>query len=489
MWSRAWERQPPPRADRHARARIRELRARAGLLLAVLDDDPTGSQAVHGVQLVTALERGVYDDALRGESDTCFVLTNTRSLDAPAAVRCDIEVAGDLYRVAEHRGRRLQLVSRSDSTLRGHVLEEVAALHEVRRSRLGAGFDGVLFAPAYLEAGRVTAGDVHWARVGDQLVPVGETEFARDASFGYRSSNLREFLAERSGGEVPADSVHSLSLSDIREGGPDRVRQVLSGVGGGAWVVVNATEYSDLETVALGVLAAQERGQSFLFRTGPSFVRALAGLEPSEPLRTEQIWPDGAPPGHGLIVVGSHVGQSTRQLAALRARGSTVDVELDVAALVSGGPDRAEDLVLELSRRVVRALPKADVLLYTSRTVIGGDSATGGAAGGATGATGSLAVARDVSHALAGIVRRALAARPAWVVGKGGITSHDVATHGLGIRRAEVVGQLLPGVVSVLRPLDAPAETLGVPYVVFAGNVGDDGTLGYVVDVLRGGKA
>jgi uncharacterized protein YgbK (DUF1537 family) len=84
-------------------------------------------------------------------------------------------------------------------------------------------------------------------------------------------------------------------------------------------------------------------------------------------------------------------------------------------------------------------------------------------------------------------VRGVRAAKPAWVVAKGGITSHDTAVGGLEIRRAEVVGQMLPGLVSVLRPVDAPPEMVGVPYVVFAGNVGDNDTLAYVIDVLRGG--
>jgi uncharacterized protein YgbK (DUF1537 family) len=84
------------------------------------------------------------------------------------------------------------------------------------------------------------------------------------------------------------------------------------------------------------------------------------------------------------------------------------------------------------------------------------------------------------------VVRVALAAKPAWVIAKGGITSHDVAVRGLGIRRAKVLGQLLPGLVSVFRPVDAAPEVVGTPYVVFAGNVGDETTLASVIDVVRG---
>src|SRR6266567_3779493 len=181
---------PPARQDGAAlRASIRAMRAADGMLLGVLDDDPTGSQAVHGVEVVTVLEEEAYATALAGPAGTCFVLTNSRSMEERAAAEINVQAARGLLSVAERRGRRLQLVSRSDSTLRGHLLAEVSALDSARRETAGRGYDGVLLAPAFLEAGRLTAGDIHWARVGGRLVPVGETEFARDAAFGYSASD------------------------------------------------------------------------------------------------------------------------------------------------------------------------------------------------------------------------------------------------------------------------------------------------------------
>jgi uncharacterized protein YgbK (DUF1537 family) len=478
---------PPARpGEEGLRESIRATRAAGDLLLGVLDDDPTGSQAVHDVQVVTVLEEDAYAAALAGPGATCFVLTNSRSLDGPAAAELTTRAARGLITVAGRRGTRIQLISRSDSTLRGHVMAEVTALQAVRRDMVGRGYDGVLLVPAFLEAGRVTAADIHWARTAAGLIPVGETEFAKDAAFGYGASDLRVFVAEKSGGTIQPEDVRSISLADIRLGGPGRVREVLASAAGGAWVVVNATEYSDLETVARAVLDAEREGQSFLFRTGPSFVRALSGLGPKPPLRGAQIWgaERGAQTegvragagGHGLVVVGSHVGQTSRQVAALRARAVTTDIELDVPAVLAGGPDvAAAPVVATIARRVTAALGHSDVLLYTSRAVVT-----------APDAAGSLTIARTVSAALSRIVRDALAARPAWVIAKGGITSHDVMRRGLGIRRAEVAGQLFPGTVSVFRPLDAAPEAIGMPFVVFAGNVGDDGTLAQVVAILHG---
>jgi len=468
---------PPARPDDGAlRASVRALRAADGLLLGVLDDDPTGSQAVHGIEVVTVLEAPAYQAALGGPAGACFVLTNTRSLDESAAARLTGQAARDLFAVAQQRGARIQLISRSDSTLRGHVLAEVAAIQAARREALGRGFDGVLLIPAFIEAGRLTAGDIHWARAGPELVAVGETEFARDPAFGYRASDLRDFLAERSGGTIRPEQVASISLEDIRLGGPDRVAERLAGVSGGSWVVVNGTEYTDLDTVARGVLLAQRAGRSFLLRTGPSFVRALAGQDPQPPLRGARIWPGGAggpPGGHGLIVVGSHVGRTSRQLAALRARRGTADIELDVPAVLAG----AGGVAAATARQAAAALRRSDVLLYTSRAVAAGRDPADG-----------LAIARTVSAALAQVVHDALAARPGWVLAKGGITSHDIATRGLGIRRAVVAGQLFPGVISVFHPVEAAPHAIGLPYVVFAGNVGDDGTLAQVVDILNGAR-
>ena len=345
------------------------MRAAGRVRLGVLDDDPTGSQAVHDVQVVTVLDEEAYGAALGGPAGTCFVLTNTRSLDEPAAVEINQRAARGLIAVAERAGDRLQLISRSDSTLRGHVMAEVAALQAVRRAAAGREFDGVLLVPAFLEAGRVTAGDIHWARLGADLVPVGETEFARDATFGYRASDLRDFVAEKSGGTIRPADVASISLADIRLGGPSRVQELLAQVRDGRWVVVNATEYSDLDTVACGVLRAEADGHSFLFRTGPSFVRALLGMGPKAPLRGAQIWPPESPAasGHGLVVVGSHVGQTSRQVAALIARGGVTGVELDVPALVRG-----DSVITPAVRQVAAALGHSDVLLYTSRTVVAG---------------------------------------------------------------------------------------------------------------------
>jgi uncharacterized protein YgbK (DUF1537 family) len=463
---------PPARVEPDARRRIRRALADAGRRIAVLDDDPTGSQTVHGVEVVTVVEPGELAAGLAEAGSTCFILTNTRSLAEADAVELNTRIGRLLFELADRLDAPIDVVSRSDSTLRGHVIAEVRALDAARREVTGRGFDGVLLAPAYFEAGRFTAGDVHWARVGTEVLPVSETEFARDATFGYAASDLREFVAEKSGGAVRPGDVLRITLEDIRLGGPGRVAEVLAGVTGGRFVVVNAVEYADLEVVVLGLLEAEAAGRCFLCRSGPSLVQPLAGLDPRGPLGASDIWAAGHPGGHGLVVVGSHVGLTSRQVAVARNRGGLAEVELDVAAVADAA--RRHGHVAEATRLVVSALEDSDVLLVTSRELRRGRDAAE-----------SLEISRRVSAAVTEVVRGALPAKPAWVVAKGGITSHDVAVRGLGIRRATVLGQLFPGLVSVFRPVDAAPEAVGTPYVVFAGNVGDETTLASVIDRFR----
>jgi uncharacterized protein YgbK (DUF1537 family) len=457
--------------DLTAAGRIRAARLAQGRRTAVLDDDPTGSQSVNGVSISAPGDDADYLEPLAAPGATCFILTNTRSLAEADAIEVNLHVAAKLIQLEQESGAPVDIVSRGDSTLRGHVLAEVTAIDEARKATTGRGYDGVLFAPAYFEAGRFTSGDVHFATVGGVRTPVGETEFAADATFGYRASNLREFVSEKSGGAIRVDDVLSIGLDDIREGGVERVAAILMEAHELAFIVVNGEDFPDFEVVVLAVEQAERAGRRFLFRAGPSFVRALIGLEGRPSLTATELWEGEEPRGHGLVVVGSHVGQTARQLARARERYALDDIELSVPEVLA---DASGDYVRGVATRVRQALATRDVLFTTSRSLIRHDDPET-----------SLAYARAVSAAVMEVVRVAIVQRPAWVIAKGGITSHDVAVHGLGMRRATVLGQFFPGMVSALRidRADDPAVE-GTRYVVFAGNVGDDDALADVIGML-----
>lgn len=445
---------------------IRAENVATGRRIAVLDDDPTGSQCVHDVSVAMIVDDNALSAGLHEAGDTCFVLTNTRGLEESVAVAETRRAVARLFALG--LDGPLDIVSRSDSTLRGHVVAEIDAIAAEYEVATGHAVDGVLFCPAMVEAGRTTFGDVHYARVDGENVPVGETEFARDSTFGYRSSNLRSFIEEKSGGSVTR--IESISLELISRG-VDAVAEFLAAVDGFTWVIVNATSYEELAVVVAGVRLAQRGGKHFIYRTGPSFLRPLAGLGPANNLGPADIPIETRRKAHGLVVIGSHVGLTTRQVRAAQRSRTLSEVELDVPVLL--GPE-AKAHLQDVIERVKRGLEDADVLLYTSRTLQRADSPDA-----------SLRLSMRVSEAVVQVVAAAREALPAWVIAKGGITSHEVAVRGLDIRRATVVGQFLPGQISLFRPEEAAEEVTGCPYVVFPGNVGDDDALAHVISVMH----
>jgi uncharacterized protein YgbK (DUF1537 family) len=462
--------QPPELRVPDALDRIRHKINESGRRLAVLDDDPTGTQTVHGVPVLTTWSVEDLRWALEQPSSTFYILTNSRSFPEDEAAGMNREISRNLVSASEQTGANFAVVSRGDSTLRGHYPAETGALEE----GTGTDFDGVVICPCYLEAGRLTVDDIHWVRQGERLVPAGETEFARDASFGYSSSNLAAWVEEKTAGRVPASEVATVGLQDIREGGPERVAEVLLGVSGGRPVVVNAASYADLEVFVLGLLDAEKGGRRFLYRTGPSFVRVRGGIPEKGPLGVEELYGHRPRRGHGLVLVGSHVEMTTRQLEHALALDGVRPVEISVPRLLD-----AEERDGELDRvvsEVNRGLVEAEVVVYTSREVVHGGA----------GRTG-FEIGVSVSDALVEVMHRVDRELPlAFVVAKGGITSSDVGTRGLGVRRAEVAGQMLPGIISVwILPEDSSFP--GLPYVIFAGNVGDEDSLARVVEILREG--
>ncbi|MGO4428462.1 four-carbon acid sugar kinase family protein, partial [Streptomyces sp. MCAF7] len=169
--------------------------------------------------------------------------------------------------------------------------------------------DGVVLVPAYIEAGRLTADSVHWMRTAEGMLPVGQSEFARDATFGYANSRLPEWIEEKTGGRVAAADVLRITLEDLRVRGPEHVAGLLGSLREGRTAVADALTDDDLRVLALASATAEATGARLLYRCGPSFVRARAGQGARAPLTAQELRAGrGQGYGHGLIAVGSHVG-------------------------------------------------------------------------------------------------------------------------------------------------------------------------------------
>jgi uncharacterized protein YgbK (DUF1537 family) len=458
--------------------------ATAPKILVVLDDDPTGTQSVADLAVLTRWDVADFTWAFTHirENQTkpaVYVLTNTRSLDpAEAAARNEEIVRNALAAAAGNV--RLGFVSRSDSTLRGHYPLEPDVIAATVAAETGEATDGVVIVPAFPDAGRVTIGGVHYMR-GDagSLTPVAETEFAQDASFGFVNSEMAKYVEEKSQGRFPASDVIVLDLNIIRAGASAQdptisakaIAETLEPATNSTPIVADIVTENDFRALALGLEEAERRGKKLLYRVGPPFVRGRIGQEIRTALTSDEAFAGNTPStAGGLIVVGSHVGLTTRQLNDLTAAHSSArTIEIDVEKLLETEADAYIGTVVS---DVVDALRKGDVIVHTSRLLIKTDDAAA-----------SLKIARTVSAAVVAVVNRTLKTfPPRFVIAKGGITSSDVAAHGLEIRHAIVRGPMLPGIVSLWEPVDGPAK--GIPFIVFAGNVGDDQSLTHVTRKL-----
>lgn len=229
-------------------------------------------------------------------------------------------------------------------------------------------------------------------------------------------------------------------------------------------MVVNACSVADVEFFALATHWAENAGGGYLFRTAAQFVSARLGLEP------QPLWRPNFKPGEwnadgliatrqpgGLIIVGSYVPKTTEQLARLEEAGGVAVWTLAVEALLHD--TEHEQAIREAVFRLEFAYRRGgDVVLATSRNLVTGADAAA-----------SLDLGNRVSAALVEIVQR-LEVRPRYLLAKGGITSSDLATGGLGVKRALVLGQLLPGVP--VWELGPETKFPGLPYIIFQGNVG-----------------
>ena len=451
-------------------ADVRRARGNQARRLVVLDDDPTGTQSVAELPVLNSWTAADLEWALATGAAAVYVMINSRSLDPEAAAARNREVVRAALAAAKTLGVEVDFVSRSDSTLRGYFPLEPEIISE-ELAAAGRPVDAIVVVPAFGDAGRITLNSIHYAgNATTGYVPVGKTEFARDATFGYRSSDLRAWIEEKSDGRIPAGEVAAITLDEIRAGA-DAVAAKLLPLAGGRCVVVDIIEESDLRVLALGLLKAQAAGKHYVFRVGPPFVRGMIGQDVHPPLTAEDvatIRPAESAFG-GLIVVGSHVDLTTRQLDALRERRRPVEFEIDVAKVLG---DEREAHLAGIVAQVAEALAKGNVVVGTSRTLVRG-----------TDGADSLRIARAVSDAVVQVVRQVLdLAPPRFVIAKGGITSSDVASRGLEIGRAMVRGPMLPGIVSLWEPIDGPAR--GIPYIVFAGNVGTAESLADVADKL-----
>ena len=441
-----------------------------GHKLVVLDDDPTGVQTVHDVYVYTDWSLESIRAGFTSSEPLFFILTNSRSFTQEQTRHVHTEIAQRVWQVSQEIGIPFVLISRSDSTLRGHFPLETEVLRQTLQAQGAPAFDGEILCPFFPEGGRFTIDNIHYVKYGEKLVPAAETEFAKDKTFGYTSSDLRYYIEEKTSGRFPASEVICIPLELLRLGDLDAIEELLLSAKDFRKIVVNAQAYSDLEPFCAAFARAVEKGHNYMFRSAAAIVKVLGGVS-NQPLLNKSAM-NSTDSSAGLVVVGSHTQKSTAQLNELLALDNIEAIPFQ------------SDLVLECDEifktEITRARKACEAairngktaVVYTNRTLLVRE-----------GDTQESALVRSVkiSNGLQTIVKE-LEITPAFIIAKGGITSSDVATKALGVRRAVVLGQVKPG-IPVWR---TGAESLfpGVPYIIFPGNVGNDETLREIVEVL-----
>lgn len=440
---------------------IRDENEHMGRTLVVLDDDPTGTQTIHDLPVVTSWEQGLLADLFREETPIFYVLTNSRSVSAAEARELVTAIIQNLEEVSEQTGRDYSVILRSDSTLRGHHPEEMDALLE----STGKEPDLKVLHPAFIEGGRLTFNGVHYATENGHYMPCGETEYAQDPAFGYQSSHLADWIIEKTGGRVVSDQIVSLSIDQIRKESPEELAHRIKSIGKGNYLTADALSYHDIDKFCLALLKSK---RSFVARTAASFVASIAGIEQRPFLSAEELTYQSE--SGGLIIAGSHVDKTTRQLNELKEQSDISHKVLDVKKLLES--DDRESLLqewVELAQKHIEN--NRDLLIYTSREVVTADDVNT-----------NLDIGNRISVFISDLVK-ALPVTPSFLIAKGGITSSDIATKSLNVKKARVMGQILSGIP--VWELGKESKYPGMPYVIFPGNVGDDNALLAVYNRIR----
>lgn len=434
--------------------------------LVALDDDPTGVQTVHGVHVYTSWDLESLKEGLLEDRPLIFILTNSRGLSREETQKLHASLAHTLCRASKETGVPFTLLSRSDSTLRGHYPLETATLRSTLLEEGFADMDGEIIAPFFPEGGRYTIGNVHYVQDGENLIPAGETEFAKDATFGYRSSDLTDWVREKNP-DYPKDApVHAISLETLRLGGPQSIAKALEKVQNFEKVIVNSADYADMEIFVAGLRLAMQKGKRFMFRTAAGLVRVMAGIGQAPLLCGKTLRSNDS--NGGLVIVGSHVQKSTRQLERLCTLPFVAPLELDVNLLTQ------DPASIPQTVQKIEALLKEGktVAAYTTRKVVRVTQEN---------SEDNLRFSVKVSEALVSIVDK-LSVQPAFILAKGGITSSDIGVKGLHVRKALVAGQILPGVP--VWKLGEESKYPNMHYIVFPGNVGDENAVKDVVESI-----
>ncbi len=450
---------------------VEKKRKKLNRKIIVLDDDPTGTQTVHDINVYTDWEENSIRAGFEEASNMFFILTNSRSFSSRHTEEVHRIIGERIAKIAEECGRDYILVSRGDSTLRGHYPLETETLREAIERKSAKRFDGEIIFPFFVEGGRYTIGNIHYAQDENKLVPVGKTEFAKDRTFGYRSSDLTEWCEEKTNGQYRADKVTAVTLEELRSCNIKKITEKLLQICNFNKVIVNAIDYEDIAVFLNAYFNALETGKEYLFRSAASLVKALGGISSRPLLNCKKELANTSKSG-GIIIVGSHVQKTTDQLEYLKNGNLPLEfIQYNQhRVLEENGLQKETESVAAEAEKLVKE--GRTVVVYTRRERLDLDTDD---------PEKQLEVSTKISEAIVQVIAK-LQVQPHFLIAKGGITSSDIATKAMHIWRARVLGQIEPGIPVWLTGPESKFP--GMAYIIFPGNVGNEKTLFRIVSKL-----
>lgn len=438
--------------------------------LVVLDDDPTGVQTVHDVSVYTDWEEESIRKGFEEKESMFFILTNSRSFSVEETTKAHLEIAARVAKAADELGQDFMIISRGDSTLRGHYPLETQLLADGLMKNEGASIDGEVICPFFPEGGRYTMGNIHYVKEQDNLVPAGMTEFAKDKTFGYKSSDLTEYVEEKKEGKYHKEDCITISLDELNALDVQGIKDKLMSAQNMAKIIVNAVSYADLKVFCAALVLAMKAGKHYVARTAAAFTKVMGRISDQPLLGRAELESDTK--NGGIVLIGSHVKKTTDQLNCLKKLDGQVDfMEFQVNTVFE-----ENGLEKEVERTVKAAEEKIlsgrTVVIYTSRQLLAPENMT---------PEEKLQISVKISNAVTSIIGM-LSVKPKFIIAKGGITSSDVGTKALRVKKARVMGQVKKGIPVWMTGEESKFP--GMPYIIFPGNVGEVGTLKEIVEEL-----
>ena len=438
--------------------------------LVVLDDDPTGVQTVHDVSVYTDWEEESIRKGFEEKESMFFILTNSRSFSVEETTKVHQDIAARVAKVAGELGQDFMIISRGDSTLRGHYPLETQLLADGLTKNEGVVIDGEIICPFFPEGGRYTMDNIHYVKEQENLVPAGMTEFAKDKTFGYKSSDLTEYVEEKTEGKYHKEDCITISLDELNALDVQGIKDKLMSAQNMAKIIVNAVSYADLKVFCAALVLAMKAGKHYMARTAAAFTKVMGRISDQPLLGRAQL--EGDTKNGGIVLIGSHVKKTTDQLNCLKELDGQADfMEFQVNTVFE-----ENGLEKEVERTVKAAEEKIlsgrTVVIYTSRQLLAPENMT---------PEEKLHISVKISNAVTSIIGM-LSVKPKFIIAKGGITSSDVGTKALRVKKARVMGQVKKGIPVWMTGEESKFP--GMPYIIFPGNVGEVSTLKEIVEEL-----